>query len=163
MPLCGTDMEFDEFRTGGVPVPMNRALPTSPEIEGLEVPAFETFDALVEGLRIRTADEILAILSNAEAEERYGSPVHTIRTVASELEETDPDLAHSLYAGVWEKFGDSAALPCLVRTSIRAGKISEAFRFARIARYFGEPCDPYLLVSVLEFQNASEFLESVLA
>ncbi|MDQ1343440.1 MAG: hypothetical protein QG650_159, partial [Patescibacteria group bacterium] len=81
-PRCGTDIEFEEFRSGGKIATPERVLPSLPSIGGLEVPDVATREALVADLRGRTADEIFSILANSLAESRYGSAESVLRNVA---------------------------------------------------------------------------------
>ncbi len=108
-PKCGTDIEFEDFRSGGEMVVPGRILPSAPE-NGLEVPKVASFTDLVAVLQTKTAEDIVSILANQEAEGLYGTPESTIRNVASDVEETDKELAYSLYVANWEKFRDEDSL-----------------------------------------------------
>ena len=108
-PKCGTDMEFEDFRSGGEMVAPGRILPSAPE-NGLEVPKVASFTDLVAVLQTKTAEDIVTILANQEAEGLYGTPESTIRNVASDIEETDKELAYGLYVANWEKFRDADSL-----------------------------------------------------
>lgn len=48
---CGTDIEFDDYRAGGIPVAAFLPPPVSSLDEGLEVPAVAEMDSLVSVLR----------------------------------------------------------------------------------------------------------------
>lgn len=159
---CGTDMEFEDFRSGGDRVVPGRILPSSPE-NGLEVPKAESFDKLVGILRSKTTADIVAILANLEAEELYGTPESTIRNVASDVEGTDTELAYSLYLANWEKFRDSDSLAKLVELASKTGRTTDAFKYARISQYLGEDSNPFHLIASVDYENGGSFVESVLA
>lgn len=159
---CGTDMEFEDFRSGGEVVAPGRILPSVPE-NGLEVPKAESFDKLVGILRSKTAEDIVAILANLEAEKLYGTPESTIRNVASDVEETDAELAYSLYLANWERFRDSYSLAKLVELASKTGRTTDAFKYARIAQYLGEDSNPFHLIATVDYRNGGSFVESVLA
>lgn len=161
-PVCGTDIEYEDFRSGGEEVVLKRTLPSVPE-NGLEVPQAAYFKDLVEILRTKSASDIVAILANREAEETHGPAESTIRNVASELEESDSKLAYSLHLANWEKFRDSFSLSRLIVLAFRMGNKPDAFRFARISRFMGENLDPFLLISEVDFRSGGALVESVLA
>ena len=132
--LCGTDIEYEEFQSGGTVVSPKRSFPTVPD-NGMDVPEASDFSMLVDLLKGKTVNDIVSVLANAEAESRYGSPTATIRNVAFELETSDPKLAYSLHLANWEKLRDSESLVRLVSLAFRLGKKADGFRFARIARF----------------------------
>lgn len=159
---CGTDMEFEDFRSGGEMVVPGRILPSAPE-NGLEVPKADSFADLVAVLRVKTAEDIVSILANQEAEGLYGTPESTIRNVASNVEETDKELAYSLYVANWEKFRDEDSLGKIVDLALATGRTTDAFKYARIAQYLGEDFNPFSLISAVDYARGGAFVESVLA
>lgn len=161
-PRCGTDIEFEDFRSGGDRVAPGRILPLSPE-NGLEVPKVGSFIELVAAFQTKTAKEIVSILASQEAEGMYGSAESIIRNVASDIEETDKELAYGLYVANWEKFRDTDSLSKIVQLAIATGRASEAFRYARIAQYLGEDSNPFPLIAAVDYKTGGAFVESVLA
>ncbi len=161
--LCGTDIEFEDFRSGGKAVEFSHALPRGPEIEGLEVPRESSFDGLVRTCRAKTADEIFAILANREAEAQYGSANAVIRNVASHLEEFEPELSYGVHLRNWNEFRDSHSLLRLIPLALRLGKRADSMKYARIARYLGEPVDPYVLLSHSPLKGSETLVEAVLS
>ena len=161
-PKCGTDIEFEDFRSGGDKVAPGRILPSVPE-NGLEVPKTATFDELVGVLRTKTAAEIVSILANLEAEDLYGAPESTIRNVAFDVEDLDKELAYSLYLANWEKFRDEDSLTKLVELATKTGRTTDAFKYARIAQYLGEDSNPFHLIAAVDYRSGGAFVESVLA
>lgn len=159
---CGTDMEFEDFRSGGDRVVPGRILSSAPE-NGLEVPKVASFKDLVAVLQTKTAEDIVSILANQEAEGLYGTPESTIRNVASDVEETDKELAYSLYLANWEKFRDEDSLGKIVDLALATGRTTDAFKYARIAQYLGEDFNPFSLISAVDYARGGAFVESVLA
>lgn len=162
-PLCGTDIEFEDFRSGGEAVVFSKTLPENPVIEGLRVPQEDSFEGLVSECRTKTAREIFAALSNREAESRYGSASAVIRNVASCLEEFDLELSHGVHVRNWEAFRDSHSLLRLIPLSLRLRKREDAMKYARIARYLGEDIDPYVLLSHSSLKGSETLIEAVLS
>lgn len=55
---CGTDIEFEDFRSEGTEVVFSVPLPEVPG-DGLEVPKVENFSNLLNVLRTKTVSEIV--------------------------------------------------------------------------------------------------------
>lgn len=161
--LCGTDIEFEDFRSGGTAVGFSRALPEGPQIEGLEIPCEDSFEGLVSTCRTKTADEIFSIFSNREAEARYGSANAVIRNVASSLEAVDPELSYGVHSRNWQEFRDSHSLLRLIPLALRLGRRADSMKYARIARYLGENVDPYVLLSHSPLKGSETLVEAVLS
>lgn len=159
---CGTDMEFEDFRSGGESVAPGRILPSASE-NGVEVPVTASFGELVEVLGKKTSGEIVRILSSREAEELYGKPESTIRNVASDIEESDCELAYRLHLANWEGFRDTDSLSRVVDLAIKTGRRADAFKYARIAQYVGGDANPFRLIAAVDYDTGGAFVESVLA
>lgn len=159
---CGTDIEFEDFRSEGTEVVFSVPLPEIPG-DGLEVPNVENFSNLLDVLRTKTVSEIVRILSNRQAERLYGAPNATLRNVASAFEEEYPHLAREIYQKNWERFRDGHSLSRLASLSAELGNVSDAFRYSQIATYFGETIDPFALIAATDFQHGGSFVESVLS
>lgn len=162
VPKCGTDMEFEDFRSGGDVVVPGRIFPSASE-KGIEVPVTRSFGELVDILKRKASQEIVDILASKEASELYGNPEATIRNVASDIEESDVELAYRLHSANWETFRDADSLGRMVDLAIRTGRRADAFKYARIAQYVGGDSNPFRLIAAVDYDTGSAFVESVLA
>lgn len=118
-----------------------------------EVPVVDRFDALCQNLRTRTASEIVAILGTRKSRELYGEPESVLRSVAYDLEETDPNLALGLHVRNWEEYRDADSLSRAVALAFRTGLREEGFRLAQIARHADRNFDPFSLVPELSISH----------